>query len=403
MKPQKLHKLLQDLEQELLRLGYTKGSMTFYRNRWRKLKDFADKKGQEYYTEQLGIDFVQEYFGITQDDFSRTLNQAQTQELRVILMVGDFQLHHAVLRRYLKHRKLLTNPYFIETSKRFEDYCVSTKDYSKSTVVHYTKQSGYFMDYLLAQGMHDFSCISMDNNTYGSIKVRKSLEAKDAEERYCKLQRINHKRIERIMRRNGIKSKVKKKYKATTDSNHNLPVAENLLNRDFGTEKPNKKLVSDITYVHTDEGWLYVAAIMDLCGGKIVGLSMSDRMTKQLVIDALHDAYKTSGRPQKAILHSDRGSQYCSYAYREQLTKYGYICSMSRKGNCWDNAPMESFWGKMKQEWLNDQKFRTRAEAKSKIFEYIMIFYNRKRLHASYDYRTPEAYYREKLLLHCAA
>lgn len=241
------------------------------------------------------------------------------------------------------------------------------------------------------------------NNTYGSIKIRKALEAKNLDERHCKLQRINHKRIEQIMRKNGIRSKVKKKYKATTDSNHNLPVAENLLNRNFETDKPNEKLVSDITYVHTDEGWLYVAAIMDLCGGKIVGLSMSDRMTKQLVINALHDAYKTSGRPQKAILHSDRGSQYCSFAYQEQLTKYGYICSMSRKGNCWDNAPMESFWGKMKQEWLNDQKFGTRAEAKSKIFEYIMIFYNRKRLHASYGYKTPEEYYSKKLIMNKAA
>ena len=117
MQQQTLHELLQDLEQELLRLGYTKGTMTFYRNRWRKLEDFADRKRQVYYTEQLGIDFVREYFGITQDDFSRTLNQAQTQELRVIRMVGDFQLHHAVLRRYLKHRELLTDPYFIETRK----------------------------------------------------------------------------------------------------------------------------------------------------------------------------------------------------------------------------------------------------------------------------------------------
>src|SRR6266567_5881340 len=162
MHQQTLHQLLQDLEQELLRLGYTKGTMTFYRNRWRKLEDFADRKGQVAYTEQLGIDFVREYFGIPQDDFSRTFNQAQTQELRVIRMVGDFQLHHAVLRRYLKHRELLTDPYFIETSRRFEEDCVAAKEYSSSTVGHYTKQSGYFMDYLAAQGMHDFSGVSME-------------------------------------------------------------------------------------------------------------------------------------------------------------------------------------------------------------------------------------------------
>jgi site-specific recombinase XerD len=186
MHKQTLHGLLKNLEQELLRLGYTKGTMTFYRNRWRKLKDFADRNGQVYYTEQLGINFVQKYFGITQDDFSRTLNQAQTQELRVIRMVGDFQLHHAILRRYLKHRELLIDPYFIETSERFEGYCVVAKDYSKSTVEHYTKQSSYFMDYLVAQGMHDFSGISMDTiNAY--ILTFSGFSYKTVEQNICSL------------------------------------------------------------------------------------------------------------------------------------------------------------------------------------------------------------------------
>jgi site-specific recombinase XerD len=186
MQPQTLHELLQDLEQELLRLGYTKGSMTFYRNRWRKLEDFAYRKGQVYYTEKLGIDFVWEYFGITQDDFSRTLNQAQTQELRVIRMVGDFQLHCAVLRRYLKHRELLTDPYFIKTSRQYEHYCVAAKDYSKSTIEHYIKQSGYFMDYLAAQGMHDFSGISMNTiNAY--ILTLSGFSYKTVEQNICSL------------------------------------------------------------------------------------------------------------------------------------------------------------------------------------------------------------------------
>lgn len=186
MQQQTLHELLQDLEQELLHLGYTKGTMTFYRNRWRKLEDFADRKGQVSYTEQLGIDFVREYFGITQDDFARTLNQAQTQELRVIRMVGDFQLHHAVLRRYLKHRELLTDPYFIQTSRRFEEYCVAPKDYSNSTVGHYTKQSGYFMDYLAAQGMNDFSGVSMETiNTY--ILTLSGFSYKTVEQNICSL------------------------------------------------------------------------------------------------------------------------------------------------------------------------------------------------------------------------
>lgn len=186
MQPQKLHELLQDLEQELLRLGYTKGTMTFYRNRWRKLEDFVDRNGQIYYTEQLGIDFVRESFGITQDDFSRTLSQAQTQELRVIRMIGDFRIHHAVLRRYLKHRELLTDPYFIEVSRQFENYCVTIKDYSKCTVEHYTKQSGYFMDYLAAQGMYNFSGISMDTiNAY--ILTLSGFSYKTVEQNICSL------------------------------------------------------------------------------------------------------------------------------------------------------------------------------------------------------------------------
>lgn len=186
MQPQTLHELLQALEQELLRLGYTKGSMTFYRNRWRKLEDFACRSGQVYYTEQLGIDFVWEYFSITQDDFSRTLNQTQTQELRVVRMIGDFQLHGAVLRRYMKHRELLTAPYFIKTSRQFEHYCVTTKDYSKSTVEHYIKQSGYFMDYIAAQGMQDFSVISMDTiNAY--ILTLSGFSYKTVEQNICSL------------------------------------------------------------------------------------------------------------------------------------------------------------------------------------------------------------------------
>ena len=167
MEPQTLHELLTDLEQELLRLGYTEGSMTFYRGRWRKLREFASKKGNVHYSEQLGTDFVREFYGIMPDDFSRTLNQSQTQELRVIRMIGDFQLHRAVLRRYLKHRELLTDPYFVEISQQFADYCVAAKDNSKSTVKHYVTQSAHFMDYLAAQGMHDFSDLGLETiNAY---------------------------------------------------------------------------------------------------------------------------------------------------------------------------------------------------------------------------------------------
>lgn len=204
---------------------------------------------------------------------------------------------------------------------------------------------------------------------------------------------VNHKRVERIMKENGIRSKVTKKYKATTHSHHNLPVAPNILNRDFTAEKPAQKMVSDITYIPTEEGWLYLAGVMDLCGQKIVGVSMDSRMTKELVINALEDAINHSGNVKGCILHSDRGSQYCSNDYSKRAKEVGFIMSMSRKGNCWDNAPMESFWGKLKQEWLNEQHFKTREEAKAAVFEYIWIFYNRRRIHEANGYQTPDAYY----------
>ena len=197
------------------------------------------------------------------------------------------------------------------------------------------------------------------------------------------------------MRENGIRSKSHRKYKATTNSGHNLPVAENILNRDFTADRPGQKMVSDITYIPTDEGWLYLAGVMDLCGDKIVGISMDGRMTKELVISALKDAVRHTQSTEGCILHSDRGSQYCSLEYQKLAKEHGFISSMSRRGNCWDNAPMESFWGKLKQEWLNEQHFRTREEAKSAVFEYVWIFYNRKRIHEANGYLTPEEYYQK--------
>lgn len=224
--------------------------------------------------------------------------------------------------------------------------------------------------------------------TYGGRKITHEIN-RGAEKK------VNHKRVERIMRENGIRSKSHKKYKATTNSSHNLPVAENILNREFTANSPGQKMVSDITYIPTDEGWLYLAGVMDLCGSKIVGVSMDSRMTKELVISALKDAICHTRATSGCILHSDRGSQYCSLEYQALAKGHGFISSMSRKGNCWDNAPMESFWGKLKQEWLNEQHFRTREEAKSAVFEYIWIFYNRKRIHEANGYLTPEEYYEQ--------
>lgn len=195
--------------------------------------------------------------------------------------------------------------------------------------------------------------------------------------------------VSRLMRKNGIKSKVCRKYKATTDSNHNMPVAENILNRDFFASARCMKWLSDITFIPTDEGWLYLAGILDLYDGAIVGWSMDSRMTKSLVINALLEACRRRTPAEGLLLHSDRGSQYCSKEYQKEISDRKFICSMSRKGNCWDNAPMESFWGKLKTEWLYGKRFRTRDEAKQAVFEYIELFYNRKRLRSVNGYIPP--------------
>ena len=204
--------------------------------------------------------------------------------------------------------------------------------------------------------------------------------------------RVGRRLVGKIMRENGWIPKVVKKYKATTNSNHNLPVAENLLNREFDAERSNQKWVSDITYISTDEGWLYLAGILDLYGREIVGWAMGERMTKELVMQALRQANGRRNNPHDVLIHSDRGSQYCSHDYQEALRQGGFVCSMSRKGNCWDNAPMESFWGKLKQEWLNDKRFRTREDAMKEVFWYIEVYYKNYRLHESNGYQTPQEY-----------
>ena len=219
---------------------------------------------------------------------------------------------------------------------------------------------------------------------FGSKKITKKLRSQG--------EKVSRGLVSRIMQEKGLRSKVVKKYRATTNSKHNLPVAENLLNREFNATRLNEKWVSDITYVATDEGWLYVAGILDLYGHEVVGWSMGERMTKELVIGCLNQARGRRGNPRGVLLHSDRGSQYCSNEYQRILKNHGFACSMSRKGNCWDNAPMESFWGKLKQEWLNGKRFKTRAEARAAIFWYIEVFYRRQRPHEANNYLTPEAY-----------
>jgi putative transposase len=204
--------------------------------------------------------------------------------------------------------------------------------------------------------------------------------------------RIGICRIKRIRKKLGIHCRQKRKFKATTDSRHKLPVAENLLGREFKVYAPNKVWVSDITYVPTEEGWLYLAGHKDLFSGEIVGYAMGERLTKNLISQSLLGAVSTR-RPEKGLVHhSDRGSQYCSYEYQGLLKHFGLEVSMSGTGNCYDNAPMESFWGIIKQELIHHRHYRTRREAIAEITEYIEIFYNRQRLQSGLGYLSPAAY-----------
>lgn len=199
-------------------------------------------------------------------------------------------------------------------------------------------------------------------------------------------------RIKRIRKKLGIRCKQVKRFKATTDSKHNLPVAENLLNQQFEVSKPNAAWLSDITYVPTDEGWLYLAGHKDIFNGEIVGYAMGPRMTKNLISQSLFRAVAAKRSVKGLIHHSDRGSQYCAHEYRKILEQFGMKASMSRKGNCFDNAPMESFWGTLKQELVHHRHYRTRQEAIQDITEYIEIFYNRQRRQARLGFLSPVAY-----------
>jgi putative transposase len=210
-------------------------------------------------------------------------------------------------------------------------------------------------------------------------------------------------RIRKIRKKLGIRCKQVKKFKATTDSNHTLPVAENLLKQKFEATSPNQVWVSDLTYVSTDEGWVYCAAHKDLFNGEIVGYALGSRITKDLVIRSLLKAVATKKPGAGLIHHSDRGSQYCSHDYVKLLDRFNMRASMSRKGNCYDNAPMESFWGTLKNELVYHRRYATREQAIREITEYIEVFYNRQRRQARLGYLSPVAYeqkfYREK----CAA
>jgi putative transposase len=196
----------------------------------------------------------------------------------------------------------------------------------------------------------------------------------------------------RLMKALGLVVKAKRRYKVTTDSNHRLPVAGNVLNRAFYPAAPNQVWGTDITYLWTQEGWIYLAVVIDLYSRRVVGWSMDRRMKKALVIRALIMAISLRKPPPGLIHHSDRGSQYASHTYQDMLRQHGMVASMSRKGNCWDNAPVERFFSSLKREWTGNQLYRTRQAAIADVREYVAVYYNSKRQHSTLGYRTPMEY-----------
>lgn len=230
-------------------------------------------------------------------------------------------------------------------------------------------------------------------NTYGTRRIKDKLLS------YYGLF-VSRRRISRIMKELNLKVKMKRRYKNTTDSNHNLPIAPNILNQDFYASLPDEKYVGDITYIETGEGWLYLATVIDLYSRKVVGWSMDDTMKVSLVNDALKMAIKHRRPSFKLIWHTDRGSQYASYSHRDLLKGNNIVQSMSRKGNCWDNAVAESFFKSLKNELVYQTSFYTKKQAKQEIFKYIEFFYNRIRPHSYLSGLSPVEFEEKQKMLH---
>jgi putative transposase len=223
---------------------------------------------------------------------------------------------------------------------------------------------------------------------YGSPRVHAELRDRG--------HRTSRKRVARLMRHHQLASRRRRRFRATTDSRHPFPVAPNVLARQFAQGAPDRAWVTDITYLPTDEGWLYLAVILDLCSRVVVGWAMSERITRELTLDAL-DMALVQRRPRRGLLHhSDRGSQYASGDYQRALAAEGIVCSMSRRGNCWDNAVAESFFATVKVELAHDARWETRVAARTALFEYIEVFYNGQRRHSSLGYLSPRAFERQR-------
>ena len=222
---------------------------------------------------------------------------------------------------------------------------------------------------------------SASRRTYGSPRILRDLREDG--------HRVSRKRVARLMRDLGLEGRRKRRFRATTDSQHRFPVAPNLLMRDFDVEAPNTAWVTDITYLATLEGWLYLVVILDLFSRRVVGYAMSERIDRELVLEALREALMHRPGARDLIHHSDRGSQYASHDYREALDQAGITCSMSRRGNCWDNAVAESFFGTLKVELLYELPLQTNSATRSAVGDYIDAFYNVRRRHSSLDYQSP--------------
>ena len=225
---------------------------------------------------------------------------------------------------------------------------------------------------------------ALHKQRYGSPRITRALKSEG--------EFVGRHRVARLMCEHGLRAKAAKRFKATTNSNHSLPVAANQLKRDFSANKPNQKWVSDMTYIWTQEGWLYLACVMDCYSRKLIGWSLSERMTTSLTTDAMRMALLHRQAPKAVIVHSDRGSQYCANSYQQLLKIHQLRFSMSRKRDCYDNALMENWNHSFKVEAIHGERFKTREQAKQHIFDYIEVYYNRKRIHSALGYQTPEQF-----------
>ena len=293
--------------------------------------------------------------------------------------------------------------YFLKTSQMkywFIDQQRSSHGVQKMCRVLEVSRSGYYGWKRQPQGKRqkDNEKILMEireshknsNRAYGSPRITEDLQANGT--------KCGENRVARLMKKNGIAGRAAKKFKATTDSKHSFPVAGNLLKQNFAAQKPNTVWVSDITYIWTLEGWLYLAVILDLYSRQVVGWAMNDRLTSDFVIRALYQAIGRRNPGPCCIFHSDRGVQYASTDFRNVLNSHGFIQSMSRKGNCYDNAVAESFFHTLKIEHVYDYRYETRADAKQSIFDYIEMFYNRQRRHSALGYRSPVSFELEAMV-----